>query len=129
MTTFKKSLQFLRSLTSLMIIVIFLVLGSCPVRNALCALVNHAPPNIEQKPTDDLKIIAHDICMEFGFNKITPLHKLTSSSKALVLIAVLVTAFFVSIGLLTNGNVLHPKLATAFLNTIPTYLRNRVLLI
>ena len=129
MTTFKKSLQFLRSLTSLMIIVIFLVLGSCPVRNALCALVNHRPPNSEQKSTGDLKIIAHDICMEFGFNKIIPLHKLISSSKALVLTAVLVTAFFVSIGLLTNGNVLHPKLATAFLNTIPTYLRNRVLLI
>jgi hypothetical protein len=128
MTPGKKK-TFLRSLTSLMVMVIFLVLGFCPLRNVLCSLVNRVPQKIAHNVPEHAKIIVHDDCTATTFSKILPLYKPTSNRNPLIFVAILLTVFFVSNGLLTKDQFLLSKNHRYPPNAIPIYLRNHVLLI
>ena len=124
-----KKVQSLRSFISLMVIVIFLVLGFCPLRNVLCSLVNPVPQKIAHNVPEHAKIIVHDDCTATTFIKILPLYEPTFNGNPLIFVAILLTVFFVSNGLLTKDQFLLSKNHRYPPNAIPIYLRNHVLLI
>jgi hypothetical protein len=124
-----KKVQSLRPFTSLMVMVIFLVLGFCPLRNVLCSLVNPVPQKIVHNVPEHAKIIVHDDCTATAFNKIPPFYEHTFNANPLIFVAILITVFFVSNGLLTRDQFLLSKNHRYSPNAIPIYLRNHVLLI
>ena len=129
MAKYKKKVRSLRSFTSIMVMVTFLVLGFCPLRNMLCSLVNPVPPKIAHSVLEHAKIIVHDDCTATSFNKILPFYEHTFSGHLLIFVAILLTVFFVSNGLLTKDQFLLSKNHRYPPNAIPIYLRNHVLLI
>ena len=129
MMTPGKKKTFLRSLISLMVMVIFLVLGFCPLRNVLCSLVNPGPQKITHNVPDHAKIIVRDDCTATAFNKTLPFYERTFNGNPLIFVAILLTVFFVSNGLLTKDQFLRSKNHRYPPNAIPIYLRNYVLLI
>jgi hypothetical protein len=124
-----KKVQPLRSFTSLLVMVIFLVLGFCPLRNALCSLANPAPQKIAHKVPEHAKIIVHDECATVTINKILPFNGHISNGNPLIFVSILLTVFFVSSGLLTKDQFLLFKNHRHSLSAVPIYLRNHVLLI
>ena len=124
-----KKVQSLRSFTSLTVMVIFLVLGFCPLRNVLCSLINPGPQKITHNVPDHAKIIVHDDCTATAFNKIPPFYEHTFNGDPLIFVAILLTVFFVSNGLSTKNQFLLSKNHRYPPNAIPIYLRNHMLLI
>ena len=119
----------LRSFTTMAVMVIFLVFSFCPLRNALCSLVNPAPKKTAHSVPEHAKIISHDDCSAFTLHKILPFDESASNGNPLIFVAVLLTAFFVSGNLLTKGQFLLSQNHRCSLNAIPIYLKNHVLLI
>jgi len=126
-----KNIKPIRSSLSLMMMVIFLVLGYCPVRNTLCSLASHSSQNKEQKAPRDIKAIVDDVCNAYNSgDKIIPYQEVVSKTTIPLLLAIVVAAaFFGSIAPLKRLVVLYPYPAARGLNTIPLYLANRSLLI
>ena len=124
----KKALP-LRSFTTLAVIVIFLVLSFCPLRNALCSLVNHVPKKTAHAVPEHAKIISHDNCTAFTLHKSLPFYESASNENPLIFVAVLLTVFFVSSDILTKRQFLLSQNHRCSLNAIPIYLKNHVLLI
>jgi hypothetical protein len=129
MITPGKKKTFLRSLTSLVVMVIFLVLSFCPLRNELCSLVNPLSKKMAHSVPEHAKIIAHDDCTTTAVSNIVPLHQRTFNGGPLIFVAILLTVFFASNVLLTKGQFLLSKNQRYLPNAIPIYLRNHVLLI
>lgn len=123
----EKIRESLHSFTGLLLVLIFLVLSSCPVRNALfsCLKKGHA----EQKSTGGTKIAAHDMCAGAGFSKIIPSPERISHNTPAAFVAVLFTAFLVCSDLFKK--IIHRFYSPpAFrINPVPIYLRNSVFLI
>lgn len=111
--------------------VIFLVLGYCPVRNALCSVVNHSPQSNEQKAPRDIKAIVDEVCNAYNSgDKIIPYQEAASKTAVPLLLAIVVAVvFFAGIGLLKSVTVLYRNIAARGLNPIPLYLANRAFLI
>lgn len=128
MTKYEKKVKSLRSFTSLMVMLIFLVLSFCPLRNVLCSMVNPVPQKIAHNVPEHAKIIGHDDCTVTTF-KILPFYERTFNGNLLIFVAILLTVFFVSNGLLTKNQFLLSKNHLYPSNAIPIYLRNHVLLI
>ncbi|MFC0517605.1 hypothetical protein ACFFGT_25555 [Mucilaginibacter angelicae] len=129
--THGKSIKSIRSSLSLMMMVIFLVLGYCPVRNTLCSIANHSPQSKEQKAPRDIKAVVDEVCNAYNSgDKIIPYQEAASKTAVPLLLAIIVAAvFFVGIGLLKKVSVLYRNIATRSLSPIPLYLANRALLI
>jgi hypothetical protein len=125
----KKKVRSLRSFSSLMVMVVFLVLGFCPLRNTLCSLVNPVPQKITHNVPEHAKIIVHNDCASTVFNKIPPFYEHTFNGNPLIFVAILLTVFFVSNGLLTKDQFLLSKNHRYPPNAISIYFRNNVLLI
>lgn len=111
--------------------VIFLVLGYCPVRNALCSFTNHHGQTKEQKAPRDIKAIVEDACNAYNSgDKVIPYQEATSKTTVSLLLAVAVAVvFFACINLFKNVTVLYANRAPRGLNSIPLYLVNKALLI
>jgi hypothetical protein len=129
MAKYEKKARSLCSFTSMIVMVIFLVLGFCPLRNVLCSLVNPGSPKIAHNVPDHAKIIVHDDCTVTAFNKTLPFYERTFNGNPLIFVVILLTVFFVSNGLLTKDQFLRSKNHRHPPNAIPIYLRNHVLLI
>ncbi|WP_121811482.1 hypothetical protein [Mucilaginibacter kameinonensis] len=129
--TQSKNTKSLRSALSLMMMVVFLVLGYCPVRNVLCSLASHASQNNEQKAPRDIKAIVEDVCNAYNSgDKIIPYQEVVAKTTVPLLLAVVVAAvFFAGIVLLKKLIVLYPDTLAFNLSAIPLYLANRALLI
>lgn len=114
-----------------MMMVVFLVLGYCPVRNVLCSLASHASQNKEQKPPRDIRAVVEDACNAYNSgDKIIPYQEVVSKTRVPLLLAIVVAAVFLAgIALLKKLVVLYPNTAARGLNPIPLYLANRALLI
>lgn len=108
---------------------IFLALGFCPLRNALCSLAKPAPQKIVNKVPEHAKIIVHDGCAATVINKILPFNGHPSNGNPLIFVAILVAVFFASSGLLTKDQFLLFKNHRYPSDVVPIYLRNHVLLI
>jgi hypothetical protein len=121
--------QSLHSFTGLLLVLIFLVLSSCPVRNAFFSYLQKAHGGVEQKSTGGTKITAHDMCAGSSFSKIIPSPERISNNAPTVLAAVLFTAFLAFFDLFKK--IIHRFFSPpAFKsNPVPIYLRNNVLLI
>lgn len=119
--------QSLHSFTSLMLVLIFLVLSSCPVRNALFSYLKKG--HAEQKSTGGTKITAHDMCAGPSFSRIIPSPERISNNIPTALTTVLFIAFLTCFDLFKK--IIHRFYSPpAFrINPIPIYLRNSVFLI
>lgn len=124
-----KKVQSLRSFASLMVMMVFLAFGFCPLRNVLCSLANPLPQKIAHNVPEHAKIIVHDECITTAFNKILPFHQYPSNANLLVFAAILLPGFFAGTGFLTKDQILQSKNHRYPPNAIPIYLRNHVLLI
>jgi len=110
------------------IILGFFVFGSCPVRNAISSLIDDTSQNTEQINAGNTKGISNNTCTGYTSDEISLFHDGTSSvDPTSPLLAVPVTALFPP--LFNKINVLHDALSAPGVNSIPIYLRNRVLLI
>jgi hypothetical protein len=108
--------QPLRYLGGYLVILGFFVFGSCPVRNAISPFSANA--------------VSNHPCTGYTSEEISLFHDGTSTvNPNLPLLAVPVTALFASLPLFSEINVLHDALSAPGVNSIPIYLRNRVLLI
>ena len=126
----QKTMQSLRCLSGLLIILGFFVFGSCPVRNAISSLINDSSQNTEQKNSGSANVISNKSCTGYTSDEISLFHDGTSSvNPTLPLLAVPVSALFPHPSLYNKINVLDDTLSAPGVNTIPIYLRNRVLLI
>jgi hypothetical protein len=126
-----KNIKPIRSSLSLVMMVIFLVLGYCPVRNALCSVANNPVQNKEQKAPRDIKAIVEDACNAYNSgDKIIPYQEVASKTAIPLLLAIAVAVvFFAGLCLLKKVVVLYPNIAVRGLSPIPLYLANRALLI
>ena len=123
-------MQSLRYLGGLLIILGFFVFGSCPVRNAISSLINDTSQNQGQKNAGNANVISNHTCTGYTSDNITLFNDGTSSvNPTLPLLAVPVTALFPDPPLFNKIDVLHDALSAPGVNSIPIYLRNRVLLI
>jgi hypothetical protein len=129
MSNHAKKVKFLRSSTSLMVMMIFLMLGFCPLRNALCSLAGPVSSKIKHKVPEHAKIIVHDDCTASAINKASSFYEHTFNKNLLIFVALLLTVFFVNNDLLTKGRYLQLVNYRCSPNVIPIYLRNHVLLI
>lgn len=88
-----KTLQF-RPFISLLMLVVLLTLGFCPLRNALCKLVHPAPAKTRSKVPEYGKIIAGDDCG--GAAELAVLHSTEHwfGGPGLLFFAVLLSPFF-----------------------------------
>jgi hypothetical protein len=112
------------SLASLTVIVIFLLMGFCPLRNALVSLVKPVPAKNTRKVPERAKIIAADDCTVSTAQKIAPQREPMPDGNALPLLAVARTlpSFYVRLQRL--------KILPGYLvPSVPIYLRNQVMLI
>jgi hypothetical protein len=126
----QRTLQSLRYLGGLLIILGFFVFGSCPVRNAISSLINDTSQNPEQKNAGNANVISNNTCTGYTSDEISLFYDRTSSvDPSLPLLAVHVTTLFPGSPLFNKINVPHDALSTPGVNSIPLYLRNRVLLI
>lgn len=126
-----KNIKSIRSALSLMMMVVFLVLGYCPVRNALCSIASHSAQSKEQKAPRDIRAIVDEVCNAYNSgDKIIPYQEAASKTAVPLLLAIVVAVvFFAGIGLLKNITVLYPNITARSLSLIPLYLANRALLI
>jgi hypothetical protein len=124
-----KKNQSLRSFFSLMAMMIFLILGFCPLRNALCSLANSSPQKVAHNVPEHAKIISHDACTTVAINKNIPFNGYIFNGNPLIFVAILLTFFFISIGLLAKDRFLLFKNRRYPSSAVPIYLRNHVLLI
>jgi hypothetical protein len=123
-------MQCLRYLSGLLIILGFFVFGSCPVRNTISSLINDTSQNTKQKNAGNANIISNNTCTGYTSDNITFFYEEASSvNPSLPLLAVLVTAFFLALHLFNKIDFLHDVRSAPGVNSIPIYLRNRVLLI
>jgi len=118
----------LHSFVGLMLVLVFLVLSSCPVRNALFSYLKKAHGGHEQKSTGGTRISAHDMCAGSGFSKIIPSPERISNYTPVTLTAVLLTAFLC---LALFKETLHRFYSPPVfrINPVPIYIRNSVFLI
>lgn len=123
----EKIRQNLHSCTSLVLVLIFLVLSSCPVRNVLFSYLKKG--HVEQKSTEGTKIAAHDMCAGSSFSRIIPSPERISHNIPAALAAVLFTAFLACFDLFRK--VIHRFFSPPAFSSdpVPIYLRNGVLLI
>jgi hypothetical protein len=129
MTLSQKTMQCLRCLSGILIILGFFVFGSCPVRNAISSLINDTSKNTEQKNTGAANVISNNTCTGYTSDSITLVHDGTSSVNPFFpLFAVLVTTPFLLHHLFYKINFLQARPVPG-VNSIPIYLRNRVLLV
>jgi hypothetical protein len=126
----QKTMQSLRYLGGLLVILGFFVFGSCPVRNAISSLINDTSQNTEQKNAGNANVISNHTCTGYTSDNITLFHDGTPSvNPSLPLLAVPVTALFPAPPLFNKISFLHDVRSAPGVNSIPLYLRNRVLLI
>ena len=126
----QRTMQSLRYLGGLLVILGFFVFGSCPVRNSISSLINDTSQNPEQKDAGNANVISNNTCTGYTSDEISFLYDGTSSvNPTSPLLAVPVTALFPGLPLFNKINVLHDALSAPGVNSIPIYLRNRVLLI
>jgi len=123
-----KKPRLLRSITSLMVIVIFLALGFCPLRNALCALAHPVSQNTNMKAPAYAKIIAHDDCLTAVFSQAIAFQKQLLNGNALIFAGILLMAFC-ACGIFREIAPHYSKITVPYPNVVPIYLKNRVLLI
>ncbi|WPU97765.1 hypothetical protein SNE26_17195 [Mucilaginibacter sp. cycad4] len=113
-----------------MIMVIFLVLGYCPLRNVLCSLAGNSPQNNKQKAPRDIKAVVEDCSAYNSGDKIIPYQEVTAKTAVPLLLAVVVAVvFFTGAGVSGKVTVLYRTSAGHNLSPIPLYLANRALLI
>ena len=111
----QKTMQSLRYLSGLLIILGFFVFGSCPVRIAKAGGAN---------------VIPNHTCSGYTSDEISLFQDGSSSvNLSLVLLAVPVPTTFPDQPLFTKVNVLHDAVSTPGVYAIPIYLRNGALLI
>ena len=126
----QKTIQCLRYLSGLLMILGFFVFGSCPVRNAISSLINDTSQNTEQKNAGNSNVISNHTCTGYTPDNVTLFHGGTSSvNPSLPLLAVIVTPVFPPLHLFNKISFLHEVVSAPSVNSIPIYLRNRVLLI
>lgn len=111
--------------------VIFLVLGYCPVRNTLCSLASHSSQNKEQKAPRDIKAVVDDVCSAYNSgDKIIPYQEVVSKTTVPLLLAIAVSVVvFAGLGLFKKIAVLYPNIKSSGLKQLPLYITNRALLI
>ncbi|UOE50704.1 hypothetical protein MTO98_06400 [Mucilaginibacter sp. SMC90] len=125
-----KNSKSIQSSLSLMIMVAFLVLGYCPLRNVLCSLANHSPQNKEQKAPRDVKAIIEECNAYNSGDKVIPYQEVVSKTTVPLLMAIVVEAVpFAGIGLSKKVVALSPYIAVRGLSAVPIYLANKALLI
>jgi hypothetical protein len=112
------------SLASLTIMIVFLLLGFCPLRNTLVSLVKPVPAKNSRKVPERAKIIAADDCTVSTTQKIAPSREPMPSGNALPLRTVPLTLPGFSVRFqrlkIPPGYLVPP---------VPLYLRNQVMLI
>lgn len=117
-----------KSFISILVLIAFLVLGFCPLRNTLCKLINSSSPARHQQRVPEYgKISAADKCGSVAVVKALPLKERVFDGAPLLFFVVLVGTFLVA-GLRFDdaftGNLAishHRYLA------VPIYLRNQIL--
>ena len=126
----EKTMQSLRYLSGLLIMLGFFVFGSCPVRNAIRSLINDSSQNTEQKNSGSANVVSNNACTGYTSDEISLFHDGASSvNPTLPLLAVPVSALFPDLPHFNKINVLDDTLSAPGANSVPIYLRNRVLLI
>jgi len=126
----QRTMQSLRYLGGLLIILGFFVFGSCPVRNAISSLINDTSQNTEQKNAGNANVLSNHTCTGYTSDDITFFHDGTSSvNPSLPLLAVIATSLFPPSHLFNKIKFLHDVVSASSANSIPIYLRNRVFLI
>ena len=121
----EKIRHFFKASALLLFILIFLILGFCPVRDFLFSALGRTPQTAQHKKISEIKTFTYHICQESGPDKKTVLAHISNASP-LAFIAVVIFIFCTGIVNLQNMAVLYQDIAVISSNQVPVYLRNKV---
>ena len=128
----KSSSDIFRSLSVFVLILSFLVLGSCPVKKAIHTLIKGGIESTNQG-TGTEKNLAQIFCAgtENTFGKKLAMPERITTVSAPAVTAVIFTVFWAAWSLLwpESSNFTFQEPSLLVLDSVPTYLRNRILLI
>lgn len=127
MAKYQRHKQFFLSLFSLAIVTAFLLMGYCPLRNTLLSLAQHQ--HTVPKTNGTHLLVSDDACKGVAINQLSAVQRIADTAPAPIWFAVTSSAY--SPGFHTPEKIgsYTPALVTASFNSIPIYLRKRVLLI
>ena len=128
----KLSSDIFRSLSVFVLILSFVVLGSCPLKKAIHTLVKDSVESTNHD-TGTEKSLSQVVCAgtENTFSKKLAMPERVTELSAPAFTAIIFTAFWAAWSLLApeSSNFTFQEPSLLVLDSVPTYLRNRILLI
>jgi hypothetical protein len=122
----EKIRHFFKASAILLFVLIFLILGFCPVRDFLFSSLGSAPQTTQHKKISEIKTFTYHICQQSGPDKKMVLAHI-SNANPLAFITVVILIFCTGIVDLQKMAVRYQDIAAISSNQIPIYLRNKIL--